>query len=272
MSFKGRFAIWAATIYVIAMGVFFAGCYDDPFYPRPPDFYYKVDITGLENFSTDNGSAVIMVPVPAVDGEPILKEGWWPNNRSRYDREYHGTKLVRPATTGHGAMLALWFNMTDYYDSYARVTPIAIHIGQNESEIPTVVPDRMYKNWSFDIVSTVLSGYVGKLDFPTSAQGRQEVIKFLDRPLSPAKNGTDSSNYTSYVYIDESLVPLRNGSRINISVALTVHLNHNKVNVSEEGARRFEIHEFTVNESIPGGAKGFIPVRVNHTYYSSINY
>lgn len=272
MSFNDRFIILAITVFAVAWGVFLAGCSDDPFYPRPPQYGYTVDVTGLDGFATKNGSAIIMVPIPSVYDEPILKEGWWPNNRSPYDEEHHGTLRVAPTANEYGTMLAIQINMTDYYDSYAKATPIAVYPGQNVSELPAIVPERIYKNWSFDDAHVVASGYVQKLDYPTSTQGRQEVGKFVERPLLPVENGTDASNFTSYIYLDESLKPLRNDSCINVSIILTVHLNHNKVNVSEEGARRFEIHTFAINESIHGGTKGFIPVQVNHTYYSSIYY
>jgi hypothetical protein len=272
MSSRERSLIVAIAIMATVPGVFLAGCSDDPFYPRPPQYQYTIDVTGLEGFSTKNGSAMIMVPIPSVYGEPILKEGWWPNNRSIFYEERHGTTSVAPAATECGPMLAISINMTDYYYSYARVTPIPIYPGQNMSEVPTVVPDRIDKAWSFDNASVIASGYVRKLDYPTSTQGRQEVSKFLDQPLLPVENGSGAGNYTSYIYLDEGLVPLNNDSSITVSVALIIHLNHNKMNASAEGARSFEIHTFAISEPIRGGMTGFIPVTVQHSYYSSPTY
>jgi hypothetical protein len=263
----------ALALLLILASLMVSGC-DDPYIPRQPDYHYSVEVTGLEDFTTANGSAVIIVPLPAVDGQPILAEGWLPDNRSPYGQERHGTGRIEPISTAHGPMLAITINMTDYYDSYARATPIAISPGQNMSGVPTITPDRVFKNWSFDDVSTIASGGIDKLDYPTSGKGRQEVVKFIERPLLPAEyvTGAGAGNYTSYVYLNEGLRPLKNNSSINISLTLKVWLNHNKVDASREGARSFEIHTFTINESIPGGTVGFIPVRVRHEYHSSASY
>jgi hypothetical protein len=265
-----RFALAAFAILVMVLAVALAGC-DDPYIPHAPYYEYKVTVTGLENFTTENGTAMVYLPIPAVDGEPILKEGWWPNYPLRYGEERHGTRWIRTANTSYGPMLALEINMTDYYYSYAGATPIAISPGQNMSEVPTVVPDRIDKNLSFDDVSTIASGSISMLDYPTSAVGRENIINFLDQPLLPATAVADG-NYTSYIYLDEGLRPIHNDSTINLTATLRVSLNHNKVNASEEGARRFEVHYFTVNGSIPGNATGFIPVQVWHSYESKIYY
>jgi hypothetical protein len=261
----------ALVLLAIVVSLTVSGC-DDPYLPRSPEYRYSVEVTGLEDFTAQNGSAMIMMPLPAVNGQPILAEGWQPNNRSPYEQERHGTGHIGPVSTSRGPMLAITINMTDYYNSYARVTPIAVNIGQNMSGVPTITPERIYKNWSFDNASTIASGGIGQLDYPTSDRGRQEVARFLEQPLLPAENMTGAGNYTSYIYLGEGLKPLKNNSSINVSLNLKVWLNHNKADASQEGARSFEIHTFTINESIPGGVVGFIPVQVRHEYHSSVGY
>jgi len=261
----------ALVLLAIVVSLTVSGC-DDPYLPRSPEYRYSVEVTGLEDFTTPNGSAVIMMPLPAVNGQPILAEGWQPNNRFPYEQERHGTGRVEPVSTSYGPMLAITINMTDYYDSYARVTPIAISPGQNMSGVPTITPDRIYKNWSFDNVSTIAGGGISQLYYPASDHGRQEVARFIERPLLPAETVTGAGNYTSYIFLDEGLRPLKNNRSINVSLTLKVWLNHNKVDASQEGARSFEIHTFTINESIPGGVTGFIPVQVRREYHSSVGY
>ena len=193
------------------------------------------------------------------------------NDRLNFFEVRHGTRSIGPADTAYGPMLEVEVNMTDYYYSYASVTPIAVSPGQNMSEAPTVVPDRINKSMSFDDFSVIATGLVGQLDLPTSTDARLKVIGFLDQPLLPAMNGA-GGNYTSYVFLDKSLKPSSNDSRINITGTLTVSLNHNKVNATEEGARKFEIHTFNFDETIPGNVTGLIPVQVRHDYHSSIYY
>lgn len=264
-----RFVSGAISLMILTIAVSLAGCYDDPYYPRAPFYDYNVTVTGLENFTTGNGSAMLYLPLPAIDGEPLLAKDWWPNYRLQPDEERHGTSWMLPGDTARGTMLAVAINMTDYYYSYARATPIAISPGQNMSGVPTIVPERINKSRSFDDIRIVGSGYVEPLDLPTSAEARGKVLAFLDQPLLPPMNGT-GENYTTYVYLDEGLQPRNDMSRINITITLRINLNHNKVNVSEEGARRFEIHTYTADASIPGGVTGFIPVRVWRSSYSSV--
>ncbi|MCD1293934.1 hypothetical protein CUJ83_02850 [Methanocella sp. CWC-04] len=251
---------------IIILSVAVCGC-DDPFLPRAPFYQYSAEVTGLEDFATENGSATIMLPVPAVYGSPILADGWTSNDRFPYDQERHGTESVGPLNTSYGPMLAVNINMTDYYLSYARVTPIAVSPGQNMSTVPTVVPDRINKSWSFDDISVLSGGSVALLDYSTSEEGRREVAKFLDSPLLPAvKESSGPQDYMSYIYIDENLRPLNENSSLDISIMLRVNLNHNKLNASEEGVRSFEFHTYTIRETIPGNTTGFIPVTVRYTY------
>lgn len=258
----------ALTIAVLVLGVASAGCYDDPFLPRAPYYDYRITVTGLDGYSTENGSAVLRLPVPAIGGEPVLEDGWWPNSPLNYSEVRHGTRWVKPEDTPYGPMLALEINETDYYYSYARVTPVAVSPGQNESELPAVVPDRISKAPSFDDFCVVASGSVAQLDQPTSAAGREAVVEFLNSPLLPATRLGDG-DYTSYVYVDEGLKPDGAGT-ISISATLTVCLNHNKVNASEEGLRRFEYHAYTINASIPAGSTGYLPVRVHYSYSTGL--
>lgn len=243
---------------------FTLGSIDDPFKPHAPGYTYKAYVDGLDGFTTENGSAVIMLPLPALNGAPFLTSGWAVNFRP--DREqYHGMLSLEPVNTSMGPMLEACINMTDYYISYARVTPIAISPGQNESTLPQVVPDVINKSWSFDDMAVIASGGIPALDYPTSAQGRTMVRQFLEAPLLPAENGTSFGNFTTYVYIDPALRPLRNGSVIRVSGTLSVTLTHNKIIPGEEGQRRYEFHNYIFNEAIPGGVTGYVPVSINYS-------
>jgi hypothetical protein len=255
---------WIFALALVIAATLLAGCTDDPFYPRAPDYTFTVQVTGLENFTASNGSAVIMVPLPAVYGEPVLKDGWWPDEHFPEGQVRHGTSYVRPVNTTYGPMLAIDIDMTDYYVSYARVTPVAVSPGQNMSEAPVIVPDRINKSLSFDDVRVIAGGSIERLDFKSSPEGRREVGKFLGSPLLPMADDT------SYVYIDENLKPLHNASTIHIVLTLKVRLNHNKMNISEEGARRFETHTYAIDETIPAGRTGFIPVAIRRSSYSGI--
>ncbi len=73
------------------------------------------------------------------------------------------------------------------------------------------------------------------------------------------------------MYIDPALRPLHNDSIIHVSGTLTVTLNHNKVNASEEGLRLFEYHKYVFNEAIPGGVTGYVPVRVNYSRFTGLS-
>ena len=211
-----------------------------------------------------------MLPLPAVDGAPVLSDGWAVNFRP--DREQrHGMLSLEPVNTSMGPMLEARINMTDYYISYARVTPIAISPGQNESTLPQVVPDVINKSWSFDDMSVIASGGIQTLDYPASAQGRAAVKQFLEAPLLPAENVIGTENFTTYMYIDPALRPLGNDSIVRISGTLTVTLNHNKVNANEEGLRLFEFHRYIFNAAIPGGLTGYMPVRVIYSRFTGLN-
>jgi len=255
----------------ICLFIFTIGSIDDPFRPQAPNYYYTVDVTGLEGFATGNGSTVIMLPLPFVNCAPVLPAGWWVNYSPDPREQHHGMLGLEPVNTSMGPMLEALINMTDYYVSYARVTPIAISPGQNESTLPAVVPDVINKSWSFDDVHVIASGGIGALDYPTSSQGRAAVMQFLEAPLGPAENGTGIGDFTTYVYIDPALKPLSNGSAIRVSGTLSITLNHNKVNASLEGQRVFEYHNYVFNETIPGGVTGYVPVQVNYTNCSGLN-
>jgi hypothetical protein len=253
-----------AAAAVICIFLYTLGSIDDPFRPQAPSYKYTIYVTGLDGFTAENGSAVIMLPLPVVDGAPVLSGGWAVNFQADRERR-HGMQSLAPANTSKGPMLQACINMTDYYFSYARVTPIAISPGQNESTLPQVVPDVINKSWSFDDMVATASGGVHALDHPTSAEGRAAVKQFLEAPLLPADNVTGLDNFTTCVYIDPALRPLHNDSIIHMAGTLIVTLNHNKVNASEEGLRLFEFHRYVFNMAIPGGVTGYVPVRVNYS-------
>lgn len=247
---------------VIALAVFVAGC-DDPYDPRPPSYQYTIKVEGLENFITDNGTATIMVPVPAYNGTSLIRQGWVPKDRETWSEVRHGTEYAEPVITSYGPMLAIHVNMTDYYLSYAGATPIAVQPGAS-GQLPTIVPERINKSRTFEDVHASSSRYmISELNHPTSTVGRNAVIDFLKSPLQPAFN-TSTGNYSSYVYIDPALRSPENGSRIDISITMEISLNHNKVNKAEEGARSFEYHTFTIAESLPAGTSGYVPVTVKY--------
>jgi hypothetical protein len=260
-----------AAAALICSFLYMLGSIDDPFRPHMPDYQYTAYVTGLDGFTTENGSAMIMVPVPVLNGTPILAGGWSVNHPSDPRYRYHGMLSLVPVNTSMGPMLEARINMTDYYISYARVTPIAISPGQNASELPAVVPDVINKTWSFDSVVVIANGGIQPLDYPTSAEGRMAVIRFLETPLGPAKNATGLNDFTTYVYIDPALMPLRNDSAIHVSGALTVTLNHNKVNASMEGQRVFEYHNYIFNGTIPGNVTGYVLVQVHYFNCSGLN-
>jgi hypothetical protein len=251
--------------------LFTLGSIDDPFRPHAPGYEYTVYVTGLDGFATENGSAMIMLPLPALNGAPVLPGGWSVNYSPDPRERYHGMLSLGPVNTSTGPMLETRINMTDYYVSYARVTPIAISPGQNESTLPQVVPDVINKSWSFDDVAVIASGGIQSLDYPTSAQGREAVIQFLEAPLSPAENVSGLNDFITYMYINPALKPLNSGSVIRVSGTLSITLNHNKVNASEEGKRLFEYHNYVFNETIPGGVTGYVPVQVHYTNCSGLN-
>jgi hypothetical protein len=260
-----------AVALTICAYLYTLGSIDDPFRPQAPSYYYKAGITGLDGFTTESGSAVILLPLPALNGAAVQSGSWWVNYPPDYRERYHGMSSLAPVNTSMGPMVEARINMTDYYLSYARVTPIAVDPRQNTSALPTVVPDRINKTWSFDDVHVIASGGVQSLDYPTSAQGRAAVMRFLEAVLGPAENVTGLNNFITYVYIDPALRPLRNDSFIRVSGTLTVTLNHNKVNASEEGQRRFEYHNYVFNETIPGDITGYVPVRVHYFNCSGLN-
>jgi hypothetical protein len=244
---------------------YYLGTIDDPFQPMPPLYQYDLTVSGLGGFTTENGSAVIMVPLPAQNGSPVLAGGWWVNYPSDTRERRHGMTGLSPTNTTMGTMLAAGISMTDYYESFARVTLMAIMPGQNESELPPIVPDRVDKPWSFEDLNITASGSITALNDPTSEQGRKAVIAFLQAPLVPAQNYTGITNYTTYVYIDPLLSPKNNDSAIRIHGSLSIVLNHNKVNASEEGMRRFEYHIYTIDESIPAGVTGYVPINITRS-------
>ncbi|MGA9141497.1 MAG: hypothetical protein WBZ29_14820 [Methanocella sp.] len=247
---------------IVSITVLVAGC-DDPYEPRPPSYQYTVNVEGLENFVTDNGTATIMVPVPAYNGTSLIRQGWVPRDIESWSEVRHGTEYAEPVITSYGPMLAIRVNMTDYYISYARATPIAVQPGAS-GPLPTIVPEQINKSRTFEDIHVSSSQYmISELNYPTSTRGRDAVIDFLKSPLQPAFD-ISPDNFSSYIYIDPSLRPLVNGSLINISITLEISLNHNKVNKAEEGARSFEYHTFTVAESLPAGTSGFIPVVVKY--------
>jgi hypothetical protein len=262
--------IVAATVWICSF-LYTLGTIDDPFRPQAPDYKYMADVTGLDDFTTEDGSAKIMLPVPVLSGTPVLTSGWQINYPHDTRDRRHGMLSLEPVNTSIGPMLEARINMTDYYISYARVTPIAISPGQNTSELPAVVPDVINKTWSFDDVHVISSGGIQQLDYPTSTEGRTAVMQFLETPLGPAENATGPGDFTTYVYIDPALKPLHNDSVISVSGTLSITLNHNKVNASEEGRRLFEYHNYVFDETIPGGVTGYVPVRVHYFNCSGLN-
>ena len=261
---------------MLALAAFFSlffaylGSIDDPFAPRAPYYEYELSVTGLDGFAAENSTAMIMLPLPGVNGTPLLEEGWWVNYYNDSGKRYHGMQSLKPVSATEGPMLEARIVTTDYYESYARATPIAVSPGQDTSTLSGVVPDRINKTTSFDDVHVIASGYVKPLNYPTGSEGRAAVKRFLDTPLLPVayvpELCTVETNYSTYVYVDPALRQLSNGSSLRVMGKLTVNLNHNKVNASEEGVRRFEIHTYTIDETIPGGVTGYVPVEVRYQY------
>lgn len=276
--YKKRLKILALAVTIlillamVALAAFFSYLFsmfsviDDPYRPHAPTYHYELSVTGLDGFTTDSGSTVIMLPIPGANGSPLLTDDSWENYSGDGRYRYHGIMNLTPVNTSVGPMLAARLNMTDYYESYANVTPIAIMPGQNESERPAVVPDRIGKEWAFEDVKVIASGYISQLDYSTSPHGRQAVIEFLESPLLPAQSDSGKWNYTTYVYIDPALKPKKSDSGLRVTGMLTITLNHNKVNVGEEGVRRFEMHQYAIAEDIPGGITGFVPVNISYSY------
>lgn len=265
-------------IAITVFTVLIAGCSDDPFYPRPPQYTFAAQVTGLEGFTTDNGTAVIMLPLLAWNGTPVrpnestpFKGRWLPGYYDDNSVQYHGMTSVTVVNTSFGPMVAVNINMTDYYMSYAKATPIAVEPGQNLSTLPTIVPERVEKNLSFEDINLQESGYASPWGYVVEGKlpERQEVLRFVETPLLPAVNRSGTGNYTSYVYIDERLLPLKNGNRIHVLIRLKVMLNHNTVDASVEGTRTYEYHDYTINGWFRGGMTGFVPVQVEYKYHTS---
>lgn len=261
---------------IVTVAVLVTGC-DDPKYVAPPYYKYKINVAGLADFSTGDSNATLMVPLPAYDGVPVL---WVSNisadvmdgngsidlNNWANNWKYHGTHSLKVVDSPYGKMLAIGFNETDY--SVRMVPNYTSSWPMDMVQTNKLVP-------SFDDIHL----YIGYNAYEGRKNATFSLIGLLgDSPLSPVSNATGLytrwpygegiENYTSYVYMDPALQPLRNNSRIILDIQLEIVIGEHPW-----GANPGDHCMFIINESIPGGVTGYIPVTVQHagTFHQYMN-
>lgn len=237
--------------------------FDNPDIVRSPYYEYIVKVRGIEGFDAPGGNASIYFPVPSYGGSPVLPfsdrlekdTGIYAQGYSPYDCTivninpwgYHGTRSLEAVNTSHGWMLEARIRDTDYREvDFNRVPKPVTSFDKMEIRIqyPIGPSDSKKTNVTLEGLKAIpLFPHAGEL--PTN----------YTRPLAD-KNVT---SYTSYIYLDEGLRPLDSNSTLGIYASLVI-----KVGDRPYGGGTSENYLFMINESIPGGVTGLIPVKVQY--------
>ncbi|WP_424358430.1 hypothetical protein [Methanocella sp. MCL-LM] len=245
-----------------------------------PYYEYNINVSGLENFTTDDGSAVIMLPAPAVDGRVILPFGG-KFNGSLYKNigdggfdvnivgingwGYHGTRYVEVVNTSHGQMIEARFDSTDFYKVWpSRSGDHLTNMTLDEYGMYTINKTEP----AFDDLIFRSRMVLGPKDNETT---NATVASLANRPLHPIANTSSAGytisakipyveNYTSYIYLDERLKPVSPGNHtIEIYARMEI-----AVGVHPYGGSQGNHYVFVIRESIPEGVTGYVPVTVQY--------
>jgi hypothetical protein len=267
-------------VLVIISVTLVSGC-DDPKLVATPYYEYTLRVTGLESFTTENGTARIMVPVPMLDGAVLVPfqgrfngtlwqypyRGAWDTNIvnvNNWDR--HGALYIAIVDSPHGNMMDIGFHKTDYFQFWGQSNPYysqAKNLTPDQYGVYTVnktVP-------SFDDIAVRIREVLGRTD---SSETNIIVGSLKNRSLYPylgnittnytipAKSGS-IGDYTSLVYIDESLIPIGPGNHtIEIDAKFEVVVGFHPYDGYGDH------YTFIIKESIPGGVTGYVPVTVQY--------
>ncbi len=247
---------------------------DNPSIERSPGYEYIAHVRGLDNSSTPDGAARIMLPVPMYNGsavlpfdktvaQELLARRIQPLRRGHVniqDYGVHGTKSFSVADTDHGRMIEARVVETDYF------------------EISTYSP--LNSSWENNRMYTIrksapaFDDYVMRIEEVIGPNGSIATnAKFQGlavRPLYPDAGdiptpytramGENMTGYTSYVYIDEGLKPAGAGNYtidVHASFATRAAYHPYGMDVGDNFL-------FLIDESIPGGVTGFVPIRVQY--------
>lgn len=259
---------------VIVVGVFLllavlAGLYlnnfiytfDNPDIVRSPYYEYIVKVRGIESYDAPGGNASIYFPVPSYGGSPVMpfsdrleKDiGIYAQGHSPYDCTivninpfgYHGTRSLEAVNTSYGWMLETLIKDTDNHEVDFKWVPKPI-VSFDKMEIRIQYP---IGPAGTQVTDALLEGLKATPLQPDVDQ----LPTYYTRPIG-RENVT---GYTTYLYLDEGLRPLGPNSTIDIYASLLI-----KVGDRPYGGGTNENYLFMINESIPGGVTGFVPVRV----------
>ncbi|HEY3272225.1 MAG TPA: hypothetical protein VGJ92_00605 [Methanocella sp.] len=251
---------------------------------RPPGYEYIATVRGLDNFSTADGTARIMLPVPMYNGraavpfDKTLYEGYsgiplfwgWfgPYGAVAVNIQgygVHGTKSFCVTDTGYGRMIEARIVETDYFE-VNRDSP---YYPSRENDTPN-----RYEMYTVRRSAPAFDDYTMRLETAISPAFSNETNATLQglaaRPLYPDAGDLPApytramadnlTGYTSYVYIDEGLKPAGAGNHtIDIDASFVISAAYRPYYM-EPG----DHHLFLIHESVPAGVTGFVPVRVQY--------
>jgi hypothetical protein len=257
---------------------------DNPSITRSPGYEYIANVRGLDNFSTADGTARIMLPVPMYNGRAVvpfdktLYKGFSGGAFSRdrygpYDSVIvniqgygaHGTKSFCVTDTDYGRMIEARIVETDYFE-VSRYSPF---YPSRESDKPN-----HYGMYTVRRAAPAFDDYVMRIEEAIGPAGRNETNATLQglaaRPLYPDAGDIPAlytramaenlTGYTSYVYIDEGLKPAGNGNyTIDIHASFVISAAYRPY-AMEPG----DNYLFLIYESIPANVTGFVPISVQY--------
>jgi hypothetical protein len=273
-------------ITILVGTIIVSGC-DDPNIIQSPYYEYFVRVNGLEYFTTDNGTAHILLPAPLINGTDLLPfkgdsgygnnatlppemsyNGWDKNVVSLATFGYHGISYVTPINTSYGRMIDICNLENGSYETRLSTTDETHHTIANTRTINK-------SSNSFDNIDIEITKVLGQTG---SKDAEAPVNCLINNPMHtdtgdllpagslPVSDEPLYSN-TSPVYIDPDLRPIDNR---NHSLKITIFF---EVVVGERPyGGPGDHYVFTIEESIPAGVTGYVPVTVyyhgNMKHYS----
>ena len=248
-----------------------------------PYYEYSVNVSGLDQFTTDDGPALIRVPVPATgdmvvlpfEGKATESFNKYPPGGGGFDLDilnvnawgYHGTRYIDVVNTDYGKMIEARFDQTSSY----KVWPSR---GYEYLQASNETPDE-YGMYTINKTGPAFDDLVFRVRMAIGPNGNDTtnatVASLVYRPLYPIANNSSTSytipariayveNYTSWIYLDESLKPINPGNHtIEIYVKLKIG-----VGVHPYDGSKGNHYVFVIRESIPEGVNGYVPVTVQY--------
>ncbi len=216
---------FAGILIFILSSLVVSGCFNED---NPAVCSYQITISGISNYSSTDATQ-ILIPAPMMDGEPIFT-----------DKDLQNLRL-----DGWNASI----NNSEYGEMISFQTN-----RKNLKDINIKYPNDTLSRAISDNGDTLANKSIKAKKLLASYPLKPMILK-LDTNYSFAEN-ISIGNYTSYIFIDNTIIP-NNGNR-PIEFSLRLLISEGRTRGQFGKTYTIEVHEIIRKE------RGWIPVRVEY--------